>query len=322
MKKRHILSFIISFLFLYLAVRNVDYENAKEALINADYRLFIPAMLVVIISFVPRAVRWDLFLKETKRISFNSLFSVMMIGFMVNNILPARLGEFARAYIIGRKEGISRSLSFGTIVLERIFDGLALLFLFGLGMIISPFPEWVRTTGAVGLFVFTFGILFLIFLKIKRDLMVRLVFNISSLIHKASSEKASYILDRFIDGLASLGNIRDILLITLYSIVAITMLGCEFHILLFSFGIDIPFYAPYFISAIVGLGTMIPAAPGYIGVFHSFCVGGLLLFGVEKDIALSYSIIVHLGQYIPVTLVGGFYLMKEGISWAQITKRE
>jgi len=313
MKKGYLVSILLSGLFLYLAIRNVEYERVRNALVSANYTFTIPAMLVVVLSFLPRAIRWGYLLENTKKIRFQSLFGIMMIGFMVNNILPARIGEFTRAWMIGKKEGISRSLSFGTIVLERVFDGFGLLFILGFCILLSPFPRWVKGFGLIGLFIFCLALAFLVILRVKRDFFLKKTGKLGDIFHKGASRRIFYIMDRFIEGLASLENLKHTGLIVFYSIISQIILAISFHILFLSFGFSLPFYTAYFIASIVGLSTMIPSAPGYIGVFQSFCVGGLILFGIPKDIALSYSLVAHIVQYIPVTGIGLFYLIQENI---------
>ncbi len=322
MKKRYLAGILLSGIFLYLAIRNVEYQKVRGALVSANYIFTIPSMLIVIISFLPRAVRWGYILESTKKIKFQNLFGIMMIGFMVNNILPARIGEVTRAYMMGKKENISRSLSFGTIVLERVFDGFALLFILGISMIISPFPRWVKGFGLIGLLIFCFSLGFLVVLRIKRGFIVKKIEGLTALFHKGLGNKISYIMNRFIEGLASLESLKHLSLIVIYSIISQILLAVSFHILFFSFNFNLSFYTAYFIAVIVGLSSMIPSAPGYIGLFQSACVGGLLLFGVNKDVALSYSIIAHIVQYIPVTGIGLFYLINEHIPISSLVSQK
>ncbi|MFH0775611.1 MAG: lysylphosphatidylglycerol synthase transmembrane domain-containing protein [bacterium] len=321
--KKTIFSIAISVIFLYLAVRNVQWLEAKKSLLGANYLWMIPAMLLIAISFIPRAIRWQYLLGSEKRISVKSLFSVIMIGFMVNNIVPARIGDVARAFLLGKKEGISRSLSFGTIVLERIFDGIALIILFCIGLFFFPLPSWAKGFGIIGLAVFGFSILLLVLLKAKREAAVSLFIKATGVFSKKLSERMGYILHKFIGGLESLGKPDHIFLILFWSLVSWLLFGLEFHLLFLSFGIsNLPFYAPYFVMAIVSLGTLIPSAPGYIGVFQAFCIAGLALFGIEKGMALSYSVAVHIAQYIPVTAIGLYFLAKEGVSFSSLLKQK
>lgn len=117
----------ISVLFLFLAFRKVNLHELKKALESANYIYLIPAILLTILSLWIRAFRWQYILQPVREIRVSSLFSATMIGFMANNLLPVRLGEFVRAYTIGEKERISKSSSLATIVVERIFDGITIL---------------------------------------------------------------------------------------------------------------------------------------------------------------------------------------------------
>ena len=321
--KKVIFSIVISVFFLYLAVRNVQWLEAKKSLFGANYLWMIPAMFLIAISFIPRAIRWQYLLRQEKRISIKSLFSVIMVGFMVNNVVPARIGDVARAFLLGKKEGISRSLSFGTIVLERIFDGIALIIFFGIGLFFFPMPSWAKGFIIIGLVIFGLGIFFLVLLKAKRESAVSLLTRLTGLFSKKLSERMGYILHKFIGGLESLGKPDHIFLILFWSLISWLLFGLEFHLLFLSFGIsNLPFYAPYFVMAIVSLGTLIPSAPGYIGVFQAFCVAGMALFGIEKNLAISYSVAVHIAQYIPVTSLGLYFLAKEGISFSSLVKQK
>ncbi|MDI6752332.1 MAG: lysylphosphatidylglycerol synthase transmembrane domain-containing protein [bacterium] len=321
--KKVIFSIAISVIFLYLALRNVHWLEVKESLFGANYLWMIPAIFFIAISFIPRAIRWQYLLEQEKRISVKSLFSVIMVGFMMNNVVPARIGDLARAFLLGKKEGISRSLSFGTIVLERIFDGIALVILFGIGLFFFPMPSWAKGFVIIGLTIFGISILSLMLLKAKREAAVSLLTRLIGIFSKKISERMGYILHKFIGGLESLGKPDHIFLILFWSLVSWLLFGLEFHLLFFSFGIsNLPFYAPYFVMAIVSLGTLIPSAPGYIGVFQAFCIAGLACFGIEKNLALSYSVAVHIAQYIPVTSLGLFFLAKEGISLSSLVKQK
>ena len=144
MKKKFIIGLVISSVFLYLAFRKVDYSELWSALKEANYWYIIPNIILVILSMWMRAYRWRFMIDPIKKVGLSRLFSSVMIGFMANNVLPARLGEFVRAYSLGTKENISRSATFATIVIERIFDGFSLLFILWLSLLLSPFPDWVK----------------------------------------------------------------------------------------------------------------------------------------------------------------------------------
>ncbi|MGE5810758.1 MAG: lysylphosphatidylglycerol synthase transmembrane domain-containing protein, partial [Ignavibacteria bacterium] len=125
------ISIIISMVFVVLIFYEVDFNKTEQALRDADY-IYLPfAVVLSIVTNILRTYRWKYVINPIKKISTHSLFSGVAIGYMANNLLPARLGEFVRAYMMGKKEGISKSATLATIVLERILDGLALLFFLG-----------------------------------------------------------------------------------------------------------------------------------------------------------------------------------------------
>jgi uncharacterized protein (TIRG00374 family) len=119
---KFLLGILSSGLFLYLAFRNVDLILVFKVFKKVKYLNIILVVFLTILGFYLRAIRWYYLMKPLKSIKISSLFSATMIGFMTNNILPARLGEVFRAYIIGRKENIKKTASFATIIVERVFD--------------------------------------------------------------------------------------------------------------------------------------------------------------------------------------------------------
>jgi len=121
------LGFVISVGILYLAFHRIDFRLLLESLQDANYLYLIPIVAIIFLSMALRALRWGYLLRPLKKIGFPNLFEGILIGFMANNVLPVRMGEFVRAYIIGRSEKISKTASFGTIVVERLFDGFTVL---------------------------------------------------------------------------------------------------------------------------------------------------------------------------------------------------
>lgn len=134
-----IIGIILSAIFLYLAFRKVDLGLVRQHLATADYRWLIPACLITIFALWLRAFRWGVLLAPLRKIPSGQLFSATSIGFMCNNLLPMRLGEFVRAYVLGRSAGVHASAALATIVVERLFDLFAMLAIFGILLIFAPF---------------------------------------------------------------------------------------------------------------------------------------------------------------------------------------
>jgi uncharacterized protein (TIRG00374 family) len=322
MKIKLFVGIVISLVFLYLALRNVSYGNLVISLQKADYLYLIPAILLVLLTMWLRAIRWRYLLEPIKRVKNHSLFSAVMIGFMANNVLPARIGEFVRAYAVGRKENLSKSLSLATILVERIFDGFTLLaFLLGI-LIFFPVPDWLKKAGISAFVFYALIIVFLVLLKRYKENMLKFLNYILSPISKRLSHKTDEILMSFIAGFDILKGKKQIALILFYSFSIWTIYAVLTLLVFISFNFNLPVYAPFLLTVILTFGVMIPSSPGYVGTYQYFCIMGLALWGIKESDALGFSLVYHASQYIPVTSLGLFYLWKENISLKEIRGEE
>ena len=315
-----ILGILVSAVFLYLAFRRVDAGGLREAFASADYRFVVPSMLLVMASVVIRSLRWRFLLKPVKRIGPASLFSATMIGLTANNLLPARLGEFVRAYAIGIKENISKSSSLATIVVERIFDGFTLLlFLAVIALFRSgEFPPWLRSSAYIAFAFYICALVLLVLLKIRTSLALRAAAILTRPLPDRFGERIIHLLESFAGGLRILHSAGDVLAASVLSLLVWLPYVLLIHLLLGSFGIALPVYVSFLLLVAMGIGVMIPSAPGFIGTIQFVCVAVLAAFSVAGDQALSFSIIYHACTFVPVTATGLVYLLVEGISLADI----
>jgi hypothetical protein len=320
MKKKFLMGILVSLVFLYLAFRKVDYTELWQALKGANYWFIIPNVILQIFTMWLRAVRWKYMVNPIKRVNLGRLFSSVMIGFMANNVLPARLGEFVRAYSLGAKENVSKSASFATIVVERLFDGFSILFILWATLLLFPFPDWVKK-GSNLFLVMNLGMLFfLIFLEIKTDSTVRFFqFTFRFLPHKLRI-KAEEILLKFISGLKVFRDVSSLIWILTWSILIWVVTGISNYFIFLAFGLHPPIQASFILLVIVCLGVMLPSSPGFVGTFQFFSIVALARFGYDKNIALPFSIVLHACQYFPVTLLGLYYLKKEHLSLKTLEK--
>ena len=320
MKKKFLIGMLVSLVFLYLAFRKVDYTELWQALKGANYWFIIPNVILTIFSMWMRAFRWKYMVNPIKKVGLGRLFSSVMIGFMANNVLPARLGEFVRAYSLGTKENISKSASFATIVVERIFDGFSILFILWATLLLFPFPDWVKK-GSNLFLVMNLGILLLlIFLEVKTDSTLKFFqFMLKFLPHKLRV-KAEEILLKFISGLKVFRDVSSLVWILAWSVLIWTVTGISNYFIFLAFGLHPPIQASFILLVIICLGVTLPAAPGFVGTFQFFTIVALATFGYDKNVALPFSIVLHACQYFPVTLLGLYYLKKEHLSLKTLEK--
>ncbi|MBD3180000.1 MAG: flippase-like domain-containing protein [Candidatus Latescibacteria bacterium] len=317
-----LLGLAVSALFLYLAFRKADFREMFLTLKQADYSYVIPAVALSLLSLAFRAIRWKYLFRPIKRISFMNLLSAASIGYMANSVMPARLGEIVRAYAIGMKEDISKTSSFATIVVARIYDGITILFFLFITLSRFPFsfPPWFRNVIIVAVLFYLLAIVFIMLLKYRPDK----AFAIASVVTRFLPEKLQQtlmrVLNSFVVGLDVLKSARDAVIAGFYSVLVWLPNAAIIFVLARSFDITLPFSGAMLILVIVTLGIMIPSAPAFVGTVQYCCVIGLGFFGVARSQALSFSVIYHLCTFLPITITGFIFLLKEGYSFMELKR--
>jgi uncharacterized protein (TIRG00374 family) len=315
MKRKFVIGVLISLVFLYLAFRKVDLNELWYALKGANYWWIIPNVALVILSMWMRAYRWKFMVNPIKKVGLGSLFSSVMIGFMANNVLPARLGEFVRAYSLGSKESMSRSATFATIMIERIFDGFSLLLILWLSLLMYPeFPSWVKRASNLFLLMNIVTLAFLVLIEVKRELAVKFFNLIFKLLPSSLSSRAGEIVEKFISGLKVFRNIPSLMWILAWSILIWVVVGISNYFIFLAFGQYPTVFASFILLGIVSLAVMLPSSPGFVGTFHYACVASFVILSLDEGVSRPFSIILHASQYIPVTLLGLYYLKREHLS--------
>lgn len=310
MKLKLILGCVISAIFLFLAFRGIEWSQLATVLKRTKPAYLIPAVASIIAHLYLRAYRWKFMLRPVKSIPTPRLFSATSIGYMANNVLPARLGELVRAHVLGRQENISRTASFATIVYERVADVFALLVMLWIVLLRTSGPEWLRRTGWWILALNLFSMAALVLLdryggEFSRGLAVMIRPLPSRL-----QEKVSHAFGRFRVGLQAVGSVKDSIAVVLTSILVWTSPLVGIYFCFRALNLDVPVLATVTIQVMVAFSTMIPSAPAHLGTIQYACVVGLALYGVGKSEALGYSILYHSTLFFPVTIVGFYFLWR------------
>jgi uncharacterized protein (TIRG00374 family) len=296
----------LSLVLLGVAFRGVHVEDLARSL--REVRLFwlLPVLLSVFVRFWLTALRWHVILRPTKAIGIHRLFGVTMIGFMANNILPARMGEFVRAYALGKVETLSIPLAFATIVVERVFDGFTLLlFLVGGLLFLHPQP-WLLWSAVASCGLYLAVLATLLVLRDRRRIawLTRLVAWLPvSLQGRVAAGLASFAL-----GLHVLGDSRAVAAVSVLSLAIWLVNVAGLQAMFVAFSLPLPVHAAFLLLAVIAVALVLPSAPGYVGTFQVGTVAGLALFSVPEAIALSLSLVFHAVNYVPITVVGLAYL--------------
>jgi hypothetical protein len=316
-RRKAIIGGVISLLFLYLALRKVDYSELWATLQNAQWAYLIPNLIMVVGVMFIRAWRWQMILKPVGKVSYNRVYTSTMIGFMVNNVLPARLGEIARAVSLGLKTGLSRSASLATIIVERVYDSLTLLLFLWLVFAFSRISEIsevgrIRYVGWAFLIGTGVLIVLLALLQYRNSTVVRMAAFVTRPLPERYQVQARDIIEKFALGLRVHHDWPTTGGVAVSSLVLWFVMGISNYFVFMALRLEgLPWEASFVVLVVVSLMISIPATAGYIGVFHWATQISLQIYGVPKSQAVAAAIVLHAAQYIPITLLGIYYLRKE-----------
>lgn len=268
---------VISLFFMYLVVSKLEWGAFWLVVKTANYWWILPGVGVYFVGVWVRAWRWHYLLKPIKSIKTRTMFPITCIGYMGNNIYPARAGEVLRAVVLKRREGVPVSASLATIIVERIFDGVVMLaFVFvnltqlaKLAEVSVPVGKWQVTIQDLAVWgsVAFFGAL-VIFLLAAMFPRVTTKFGqwfIDRLLPVRLREKTSGILHKFMDGLESLRSPLNVLMVFITSVIIWLLETVKYWFVMHAFFFQVSFFTLMLMNGVVNLATTIPAAPGYLG---------------------------------------------------------
>lgn len=317
----------ISLFFLFLLFRKIEFAKLAAAFSEMEYRYLWPAILLTFVSYFFRAVRWRFLLLPLKRIPLPALFSATIIGYMANNLLPARLGEFVRAYVLADRERLPASSVFATLVLDRLFDGFSVLLILLLTVFTLQLPPGMEKVqhgmvmgGYVTLAIYLAAMAFIVVLKARTVRTLHLVGVVLKPFPAKVSEKAIPLLGSFIEGLRLSPRPMDLAALVLSSALVWVTATWPIDLLLRAFGLTLPVSASMFILVFLVFAVMVPASPGYVGTYHFACVTALTAFNIQSEKALSIALVIHGVSFFPVIILGLYYLSKENLSFRKIAR--
>ncbi|OGH99521.1 MAG: hypothetical protein A2104_02525 [Candidatus Melainabacteria bacterium GWF2_32_7] len=333
---KKILGLMISIFFITLIIHQIDIKKSLDSFNNINLTLFPLIIPIYYLAFLMRALRWKVILSNDSSLKIRSLISSIFIGFTANSFLPARMGEFYRAHLFGKKENIKRAKVFASIVIERVFDGSVLFFiLLSLIFFLYSKPWLFKLAFAVGIiFIGSFCFL-LIFSKLRKSSLFRENFILISLktlfnnilnkfpenIQKGifyTINKVDYLLSSFLDGLDIFHYPGLLIKAVLLTFLIWLCEGTVVFIIIKGFGININFLSAVFVLCVTAFSTMIPAGPASIGPYQWGYILALGVFGITKELAFAVSIV---NQFIAVSLVssgGFFFIWRDHINFKEI----
>ena len=326
------IGFVVTVLLLAWALHGVDARAVLARMRHADPLLFAAAMALATATFPLRAVRWQVVLRDAEGRPFplRPLWHATAVGFMANNLLPARAGEFARAYLAGRQLPVRFTTALASIAVERVFDGLVMVALLTAAIMAPSFPRHATVGGAAlsqiaswaaALFVAMLGVALLVahrpapWLGLARRIL-------DAALPARYAARAILVVEGLVEGLAVLKSPRRFAGVVAWSLVLWVVNGLSFAVCFRAFGLAVPWEGAFLLQGLIGFGVALPSSPGFFGPFEAVTRITLGLYAIGADEAVSYAVAYHLGGFVPITLLGLYSLSRTRVSLADLRRAE
>ncbi len=296
-----LISLAVGGLFLYLAFRNVALDELGEALRQFNLWYLLPAIVISLMMQVFRALRWQLELRPLEHVGLGKLWVIVSVAYMAINVLPARIGEFVRPWLLSRRSGVKFSNVVGNLVIEKTLDSTCILFFILVGLTTTAdLPDWVRVGARVPAAIAVALAVLVGLLYFKGEPFVQ------RWVIRFLPEKLGAGLQRglrsFLDGMRIIPDGKLLALVFLVSLAYWSLPILSSWIAILAFGFDVPVNAALIVFIFIGFGTALPNAPGMIGTYQYACILALGLFGIERADALAYGLVLNAIQL--GTLIG------------------
>jgi uncharacterized protein (TIRG00374 family) len=323
-----VIGFAVTALLLAWALHDVDPRAVAGHLRRADPLLLAAAIALATATFPLRTIRWRVMLRDPvgQPFAWTPLWHATAVGFMANNLLPARAGEFARAYVAKRLLPVRFTTALGSIGIERVLDGLVMVGLLGAAIAAPSFPRHATVGGAllsrvagIGavLFVAMLGVAFLVAHR-PAPWIAFATRALRAVLPPPVAARGIHLLDGVVGGLAVLRNPARLAAVVAWSLVLWLVNGLSFVVCFRALGLAIPWEAGWLLQGLIGFGVALPSSPGFFGPFEAVTRATLALYGIGADQAASYAIAYHIGGFIPITLLGLYSLSRSNVHLGEL----
>lgn len=308
---------------LALTLRGKHLDRIWSEMLHADYRWLWPYVAILLLIHLIRTVRWGILLEPVAKLPFSKLNAASAVGFMALVLLPFRLGEFARPYLVAERPRLRVSAALSSVVVERVADGLFTAVLLVLTLLAVPEGtrglHAFRLAGVIVFAAFAGLLAFLVLAYRNRPRAVRLTHRLVDPISPRLAERAAGMMDAFIHGLRLVPSRRKVAWFFLLTFLYWAVNGWGIQLFARSFGFDLRLLDAYTVLGVLVVGVMIPAGPGMVGTFQAAVAGGLALFAPDAgERAFAFANVLWLVQLAQQTILGAVFLFSRHIQIARI----
>lgn len=297
---------------LWFVLWGLDWPRVAETLRRVRPLYLVAAIGLTVLSDLIRVYRWKLFLDPVRSISPFRLFEATIVGFMTNFILPVKAGDLVRAYMACRNEDLHLASSLSTLTVERMFDAIIVLILFGLGLSsLADFPAWHRQFGTILVGVaLALAVVVLLFTRYP-GMMQRAARSLFRPVSGQWGKGLDESVGRFSQGMASLGSPLLIAKTLLLGFVLWLVMALSYHCSLLALDIHLPFLSIFVLLAAIAFGFALPSLPGATGPYQAAVVLCLAAFNVDRETGLAVSVVTLLSDMVPLLTLGLFFTLRE-----------
>jgi uncharacterized protein (TIRG00374 family) len=328
MKKKsikYLLGILVTALALWLSFRNLDWQALTASFSSINPVWVVLAVVNVLISVYISGWRWQILLKSKARIPLHDIFRFNIISQYLNIIIPARFGELLKAWLVSRKYTLSGSYVLGTVLIEKIVESFIIVTLAVLAPLFITFQTELKAhTILIALVLIMIPLLVLVIWK--RQMVLKWLARLAGIFPAKLRDRLLNFLDKGMEAFALLKNISMTLRVVLITGLVILSQVITNLLLFRAYGFDLSFLEALILQVILIIGMSLPSVPGKIGVFEYTVVLALSMFGIDKSIALSYALMLHVIAYLPKIILGFLFMANLNISIkkteAEITKFE
>jgi glycosyltransferase 2 family protein len=305
---------LVSLVFIYLAFRGIDFGALRAALARSNYWVLVPALLVLAVAIVLRALRWRMLFSAEHRPPFGVVTSAVLIGYLFNSILPARAGEAVRVIVLNQRAGTPRFVALGTVVAERALDVLCLLLLLFATAPALPSADWLPRVLVLGGVLFAGVAAALVAVAFHGERPARLVLAPLAILPRMSRNRLDLAATNLVRGLAAFRRASIALPALALTAASWLLIALSSWICMEGFHLRLGFPAGVLVVVAINLAMILPSGPAGLGVFEAATVAALVVYDVDKSTALSYALVLHGVNLIPFLLAGYIALQHHALA--------
>jgi glycosyltransferase 2 family protein len=322
MRIRLLLGLLSSVAFVFLLLRGVNPNELLQHILSVNVLYIVPAMAMYFLGVWLRAVRWRRILEPVADVPTLRLNAVELMGFGVNNVMPVRAGELVRAWLLMRSHGVRPAATIGSIVVERILDGLFLCLILVFGLLSLPLDEWIRQGVTLAAAIFGAGMLGVLIAAVAPRIVLRLI---GMVLRPAGLRVQDLLLGHasaFLNAFSALRYGPTLMIVLALTVAGWMAEASVYWFLLKGFSLPVGLAGAALGMSAANLATIIPSSPGYVGTFHlplqSILTSG---YGIDHAEAAAYAIVAHAVLVLPIAALGIGLLAREGLSLSAVQYR-